>query len=87
MTLIGKPSLYSLKHWTKKGLKWGRVQLVDGDRVLVIAKEKESRCEARAPLSGAVCPASSLKSDKTQQNATKSRKVHEAQCKYFLIWV
>lgn len=87
VTLIDKPSLYWLKHWTKKGLKWGRVQLADSDRVLVNAKEKESRCEARAPLGGAVCLVSSLKSDKTQQNATKSRRVHEAQCNSFLTWM
>lgn len=64
----------------KEGTKVLRGSAPDDDRVFMIGKEKYSRLEARAPLSGAVCPTSPLQSDKTQQGATKSKRVHVAQC-------
>lgn len=76
VTLIGKLRYLSLKHSEqRKRLRWGRVQLADDARVLVIAQEKESRCEARAPQNGVVCLFSSLKSNKTEQGAPTSNRV------------
>lgn len=55
-----------------------RVQLADDEKVRVIAKEKYSRCEAKGSLSDTMCLVSSSKSDKTYEDATKSKRVHAA---------
>lgn len=55
-----------------------RVQLADDEKVRVIAKEKYLRCEAKGSLSDTMCLVSSSKSDKTYQDAAKSKRVHAA---------